>query len=746
MGFTSSGLDNGGRTEHYQFSYDDTLSPADGVQRTNAVMSLLDGSPACERDYAWIEEMFNPAGYGYPFSLPISIQIANARGGASWQDPSNLQKAMGFNPTVTVHPQFGSGSSAEFIRYLLVMEVTEMFMSSAQDQWYEPRSFFSGADEGSKGEGLSRFLAYVWLSLLPNYPLKYSSPFNDFFVVGKWLNGGRPNFVDNNPDDNNPDPTTGCTTAFLHYLAWQLGYPPEKIIANGGSTLSDVYGNLTGRNDAWQSFISLVNTFYPAAITYGTAVNPVNDAIFPVPHLRWLEDVQMHSGTTATTNLWLDRNAPTALLISLSSDNPAILQVPSQKFMQQNSDVAPIACSAPLVPGPMRTVGIHASYPGTTVNATVTITPQPSVLEGHVRNTVGNPIDQAIVTLSGSLPITNDFGPLALGTDGTGWYHSPDITPQFYEVNATAEGYVPANNTVTVGLGVPTTRLDFTLAAALKFTVKGKVTFQAGAAVAGATVTLDTQPPSHPQLKTTTDADGDYTITGDPNSLGGRRLDGSVGAYVGGYTLTAAMAGFMPASATFTIPNGATLVENLVIAALGSMSGTVTDLTGKPISGATVTATPTTDAAAAVHGSSGPTGAYSLAGLHPQANDVTVYAGGYDEAHIQVAIPAGGNITQDFALTPGSATVEGSVVDSWNGNPIANATVQVSSSTAQTDDWGGYILTGVGAGDQGAAAMADGFSTEVVPIHLIAHQTLTVGFGLRPLHQKPPPPGPPHPS
>jgi hypothetical protein len=69
MGFTSAGLDNGGRTEHYQFSYDDTFSSADGVQRTNAVMAMLDGSPGCERDYAWIEEMFS---VGFGFSLQVN--------------------------------------------------------------------------------------------------------------------------------------------------------------------------------------------------------------------------------------------------------------------------------------------------------------------------------------------------------------------------------------------------------------------------------------------------------------------------------------------------------------------------------------------------------------------------------------------------------------------------------------------------------------------------------------------------
>jgi|SRR6516164_5871417 hypothetical protein len=53
------------------------------------------------------------------------MQIANASGGANRQDPSNFQKALGFNPTITIKPGAGARASTEFIRYLLVMEVTE---------------------------------------------------------------------------------------------------------------------------------------------------------------------------------------------------------------------------------------------------------------------------------------------------------------------------------------------------------------------------------------------------------------------------------------------------------------------------------------------------------------------------------------------------------------------------------------------------------------------------------------------
>lgn len=53
----------------------------------------------------------------------------------------------------------GNGSSLTVVRYLLVSEVTEMFMLAQNRGWFDP----GGTNEGSSGEGLSRFLAHEFL-------------------------------------------------------------------------------------------------------------------------------------------------------------------------------------------------------------------------------------------------------------------------------------------------------------------------------------------------------------------------------------------------------------------------------------------------------------------------------------------------------------------------------------------------------------------------------------------------------
>ena len=269
MAFTSSGLPNGGRSTagHYQFAYDTNLSAADGVTRVTALMAN------CEQDRNRMSSWFPGVTFG--FSLPLTVNITTGSGGASWTDPSGFQKLFGYSPTVTVNP--GSGTSANFPRYLLVSEVTEMFMESQDKGWHQESSFFQGADEGSIGEGLSRFLG-VQFQLANSLG---AVPPSGFAVAKLWLNSARGNFVDTAPDDKTPDPTTGCTTCFLYYLHDQLNFGITQIVGAGASNLAGVYKNLTGRSDAWNAFIGLVNSHYPPGATY----NPAGDSIFPVSEI-----------------------------------------------------------------------------------------------------------------------------------------------------------------------------------------------------------------------------------------------------------------------------------------------------------------------------------------------------------------------------------------------------------------------------------------------------------------------------
>jgi hypothetical protein len=269
---------------------------------------------------------------------------------------------------------------------------------------------------------------------------------------------------------------------------------------------------------------------------------------------------------------------------------------------------------------------------------------------------------------------------------------------------------------VTVGLGVPVTTLNFVLTAIEPFTVKGTVSSQTGAALEGAAVTLDI---------------GAHTITGTGGSY---KFTDQAGSPNPGaeYTLTASMAGFMSSTVTFTIPNGATVTENLVLEQLGSLSGTVISAAGgAPISGAIVTAD-------TVSGTSGPAGAYSLPSLDPDATNVFATAPGFDPAQAQVSIPPGAHVVHDITMTPASATLTGTVTSQDDGLPVP-ATIAISGTGGtQTDSTGSYTLSHVSAGDHTVTVSADRFKSQTASIQVTAHQTLRQDFVLFLLHQPKP--------
>jgi hypothetical protein len=316
------------------------------------------------------------------------LVIANAPGGGSWSDPSDFQLEFHlFIPVITLNALnptgFGPAGQTVFLRYLFVSGMTEMFMASKQNGWFENTSLFSGADEGSKGEGLSRFLAAQFL--LANGLGKIAPP--AFTLASQWLNSSRPDFVNNNPDDHNPDATNGCTTLFLWYLCDQLGFDPRSIVAAGSDTLAGVYRNLTGRSDAFGAFSGLLNSHFPSGFTY----NPAGDSIFPVPELtQFFAPNQITTGYSGSTLIFIDRSALAEVNIALISDDPSFVQVPATVAVPigATSTAVTISSTAIPIPFPPRTVNVHASYAGRILTIGVEVVPPRVVAVSRAPDTV----------------------------------------------------------------------------------------------------------------------------------------------------------------------------------------------------------------------------------------------------------------------------------------------------------------------------------------------------------------------
>lgn len=256
MPYTTVGLTNNGRTTNYQIQYDDTLSQADGVDRANALIAV------CEGDFALISDWFN--NITLTVGIPITVQIApGSYASASW------------GPPITLVP--GNGSSISVVRYLLVSEVTEMFMLAQNKGW------FGAGNEGSAGEGLSRFLAGQFL--IAN-GLGVTEP--GFSLANSWMNTPRADYVNNiDVADHGIDAKTGCSILFIYYMHTQLGYGIKDIIAAAASELSGVYKNLTGDpSDPFLPFKDLLDTYFPGTTTI-PGTNPDNP--FPLGPYRRLQ-------------------------------------------------------------------------------------------------------------------------------------------------------------------------------------------------------------------------------------------------------------------------------------------------------------------------------------------------------------------------------------------------------------------------------------------------------------------------
>src|SRR5262249_35298947 len=166
MPFITTGLPNGGQTQYFKFQYDSALTQARGLDLATDMMAH------CDNDLAQLVSWFSGRSLDTVFP-PINVSIAtvatDANGnptehvGASWSGYGWIQMQV---PVKIGELPMGPGTPEMFARYLLVAEVSEMYMrgmaSLGLSQW------FGNLNEGNKGEALSHFLAAQFL--LKNFP------------------------------------------------------------------------------------------------------------------------------------------------------------------------------------------------------------------------------------------------------------------------------------------------------------------------------------------------------------------------------------------------------------------------------------------------------------------------------------------------------------------------------------------------------------------------------------------------
>src|SRR5258708_26254841 len=229
-----------GSTANFDVYYDNSLG-ANGQTLADAVLAN------CEHDFAQLQAWFGGVAAGR-FAVYI--------------DPGTFGAYHASCAATELHCAAFSGTGGALENMLNVAEVDEVLMANQNAGWD------CGA---SSGEGLSRVLATEL----------YPAELNGFASASSWLNSNRPDFVTNNDPTDQNYVSIGCSTLFLNYLRYQLGFSLNQIVQAGGATLAQTYQSLTGRTDAFAPFSALLANRFPP----GQPVNLPNDNPFPIQEL-----------------------------------------------------------------------------------------------------------------------------------------------------------------------------------------------------------------------------------------------------------------------------------------------------------------------------------------------------------------------------------------------------------------------------------------------------------------------------
>ena len=262
--------------------------------------------------------------------------------------------------------------------------------------------------------------------------------------------------------------------------------------------------------------------------------------------------------------------------------------------------------------------------------------------------------------------------------------------------------------------GTNTTNTTDTTDANATGTVAGTVTDGGGSAVADATVTVGS-------ATTATDATGGYAVT----------------VPTGVYTLTVSVAGEQVATQSVNVTANETTVADVSVAVTTTISGTVTDSDGQPVSSVIVDLRQ-------------PGGFEDTAGFpdeyvartQPAANgsyQLSVGPGDYDigagsvEYGLEVAnvsLSPGETLTRNFTLDRADGGITGTVTGE-SGAPVQNATVttlnDTASATSNAD--GGFTLT-LAEGTYSVVVDADGYQPTTSDVSVQAGQTTAIDFSL----------------
>jgi protocatechuate 3,4-dioxygenase beta subunit len=387
-----------------------------------------------------------------------------------------------------------------------------------------------------------------------------------------------------------------------------------------------------------------------------------------------------------------------------------------------------------LAPGSYTVTAARTNYTTGSQSATVAtnqtttlnfgLLPTPGTIAGNVQ-------DSSAIPPSGlngvSIAVRQAGSIIAMTTtDTSGNYSIAGIYPGTnYSVEASLANYITqAQSPITVTSNT-TTVVNFTLApqaGTLSGTTIDQVT-----SLGLQNVLIEVLQGSSFITSTTTGVGGSYTISG---------------LTAANYTVRASLSNYQTQNSPATIHANQTTTVNFALQPYpGSISGTVTDTSASPvlIQGATVQALQ----GSAVVGTTvtAADGSYLLAGLVPGTYTVQATAPHYGMGSLlNVPVTPGGMTSnQDFALTPNTGALSGTVTHAVSGAPLPDVVISIVQGatpiTSTTTNANGtyYVPNLMPGNDYSVTASLPHYETTTSsPVTISSDATLTVNFALNP--------------
>ncbi len=347
----------------------------------------------------------------------------------------------------------------------------------------------------------------------------------------------------------------------------------------------------------------------------------------------------------------------------------------------------------------------------TSLAVTMTPTPTSVIVSGTVTDAASsNPLANVSLTLDDGAGNTLSA---TSATDGTFSFTGVPVSTT-YTLTATLTGYQDATQQVPVQTAdVTSLTVSMTASTTTTWSVSGTVTDadNNNAPIVGATVSI-----ASPSVTATTDAQGNFTLTGVPD---------------GTYDVQATATGYNPGTQSVTVSGADVTGVNISLfqpTATYTLSGTITDSgAGTGIGGATVTLTLPDTTTQTTTTSAG--GMYSFTGLAAGTYDLAVTASGYQDGSM-TGIQISADTTQDLALDPTAAptyTLSGTVrlSDKTSGSFSGTTVTLISGGTgsATTDASGAYQIPGLAAGTYQVRASHAGYGTLTATVNLSGDKT-----------------------